>query len=180
MGESYHEADRGSGDGSITGKLRCVDRLGDVVDPSSRGFDLHAGVQFSPACSHYSDHAWEMALVSTSGRLTSLVTGAFKSLTHNSMPYPLTLGPRSEQSGTSAGSPPCPAPSRTNDMRTSSPCIQLSSHLSYRKGLSTSGYGAAVASPSAPSTVTFKIWRVLRTRLRSSNAAISSGNAEFR
>ena len=91
-----------------------------------------------------------------------------------------TLGPQCGQSGTPAGSPPCPAPSRTSDMQTSLPCIQLSSHFSCRRGLPTSGCGAGAASPSAPSTVTFKIWRVLRTRLCSSNVVVSSGNAESR
>ena len=45
MGERYHEAVRGSGGGSLTEKLWFVNRLGDLVDPSSRGFDLHARVE---------------------------------------------------------------------------------------------------------------------------------------
>ena len=47
MGEPYHAAIRGSGGGSHTGKLGCVDRLGNMVNPSSRGFGLHARVEAS-------------------------------------------------------------------------------------------------------------------------------------
>ena len=47
MGEPYHATVRGSGGGSLTGELQCVDRLGIVVDPSSRGFGLHVGVEAS-------------------------------------------------------------------------------------------------------------------------------------
>ena len=45
MGEPYHAEIRGSSGGSLMGKLRCVKRLGDLVDPSSSGFGLHAGVE---------------------------------------------------------------------------------------------------------------------------------------
>ena len=45
--------------------------------------------------------------------------------------------------GTLAGSPPCPAPSRTSDTQTSLPCTQLLSHVSCRRGIQTPGCGAA-------------------------------------
>ena len=47
MGEPYHATIRGSSGGSLIGLLRCVDRLGNVVDHSSRRFGLHVGVEAS-------------------------------------------------------------------------------------------------------------------------------------
>ena len=47
MGELYHATIWGPSDGSLTGKLWCGDRLGDVVDPSSRGFSFHARAEAS-------------------------------------------------------------------------------------------------------------------------------------
>ena len=47
LGEPYYTAVWGSGGGSLRGMLWCIDRLGFMVDPSSRGFGLHAGIETS-------------------------------------------------------------------------------------------------------------------------------------